>query len=90
MPSSASPWTSEFYERVRKEARQVPDPEQRLGATVARLRKTLANKEAELDELRRMVTNLTLANAVLTAGKGVSAEPASAADNVIPFRPTTG
>ncbi|GAA3245483.1 hypothetical protein [Streptomyces labedae] len=79
----------EFYERVRKEARQVPEPEKRLRATVAKLKKTLANKEAELEELRRLVTNLTLASAVLTAGNGSSAEPVPAAENVIPFRPTT-
>ncbi|MFJ5779895.1 hypothetical protein [Streptomyces sp. NPDC093094] len=80
----------EFYERVRKEARQVPEPEKRLRTTVAKLKKTLANKEAELEELRRLVTNLTLASAVLTAGKGPSAQAAPAAENVIPFRPTTG
>ncbi|MFJ8085282.1 hypothetical protein ACIQ6Y_32295 [Streptomyces sp. NPDC096205] len=80
----------EFHERVRKETRQVPEPEKRLRATVARLKKTLAKKEAELEELRRQVTNLSLASAVLTAGKGASAAAAPAAENVIPFRPTTG
>ncbi|MFF3578583.1 hypothetical protein [Streptomyces mirabilis] len=79
----------EFYQRVRTETQQVPEPEQRLRETVAKLRKTLENKEEELIELRQLVTNLTLANAVLTAQQNtpLPSPDLSAADNIIPFRP---
>lgn len=80
---------NEFNERVRTETQQVPEPEQRLRKTVTKLKETLANKEAELKELRHMVTNLALANAVLTRQQ--STPPPSpdltTAENVIPFRP---
>ncbi|WP_407111253.1 hypothetical protein ACE1N8_25930 [Streptomyces sp. DSM 116494] len=80
---------NEFYQRVRTETHQVPEPEKRLRETVAKLKKTLDNKEKELKELRQLVTNLTLANAVLTQQQ--STPPPSpdltAAENVIPFRP---
>ncbi|MFE2733277.1 hypothetical protein [Streptomyces sp. NPDC059349] len=79
----------EFYQRVRTEKQQIPEPEQRLRKTVAKLRKTLENKEEELIELRQLVTNLTLANAVLTAQQNtpLPSPDLSAADNIIPFRP---
>jgi septin family protein len=80
---------NEFYERVRNDAQQVPESERRLRDTVAKLKKTLANKEAELEELCTLVTNLTLANAVLIQRNGASVEPVPASDNVVPFRPTT-
>ncbi|ARF57647.1 hypothetical protein [Streptomyces gilvosporeus] len=80
---------NEFYERVRNETQQVPEPEKQLRATVAKLKKTISNQKAEIDELREVVTRLTLASAVLTQGNGASEEPAPAPDNVIPFRPTT-
>ncbi|MFG3164771.1 hypothetical protein ACGFY8_33390 [Streptomyces sp. NPDC048232] len=80
---------NEFYQRVRAETQQVPEPEQRLRETVAKLKKTLDNKEKELKELRQLVTNLTLANAVLTHQQHTSLPSPDllAADNVIPFRP---
>ncbi|MGW5209095.1 hypothetical protein ACWEQ5_31330 [Streptomyces griseoincarnatus] len=80
---------NEFYQRVRAETQQVPEPEQRLRVTVAKLKKTLDNKEKELKELRQLVTNLTLANAVLTHQQHAP-QPSPdllAAHNVIPFRP---
>ncbi|MET9374144.1 hypothetical protein ABZX98_08345 [Streptomyces sp. NPDC002992] len=80
---------NEFYERVRKETQQVPESEKRLRETVAKLRKTLANKEAELQELRQLVTNLTLASAVLTQGTHAPTGTVPAPDNVLPFRPPT-
>ncbi|MFE3163339.1 hypothetical protein [Streptomyces sp. NPDC059224] len=78
---------NEFYERVRKETQQVPEPERRLRETVAKLKKTLANKEAELAELRQLVTNLTLASAVLAQGHDAPTALAPSLANVIPFRP---
>ncbi|MFJ7497404.1 hypothetical protein ACIQZB_41085 [Streptomyces sp. NPDC097727] len=80
---------NEFYERVRTETKQVPETEKQLRAKVAKLKETVANQRAELEELRRLVTNLTLAGAVLTQRSDVPREPAPAADNVIPFRPST-
>lgn len=72
---------NEFYQRVRTEAQQVPAAEQQLRETVARLRRTVANQRAELDELRQLVTNLTLASAVLTQTRP------TLPDNVIELRP---
>ncbi|MEW2135556.1 hypothetical protein AB0892_02910 [Streptomyces sp. NPDC005409] len=80
---------NEFEERVRTETKQVPETEKQLRATVANLKKTIANQRAELEELRQLVTNLTLASAVLTQRADAPAEPAPAPDNVIPFRPPT-
>ncbi|MFF1361020.1 hypothetical protein [Streptomyces sp. NPDC058297] len=78
---------NEFYERVRTETKQLPESEKRLRETVSKLKKTLANKEAEVQELRQQVTLLTLASAVLTRKKGPESEPSPVADNVFPFRP---
>lgn len=61
---------NEFYERVRAETSQIPETEKRLQETVARLQTTIANQAAELVELRHLVTNLALANAVLRAAAG--------------------
>ncbi|EMF56529.1 MULTISPECIES: hypothetical protein [Streptomyces] len=80
---------NEFYERVRNETQQIPETERRLRETVTKLRKTLANKEAELEELRQRVTLLTLAGAVLTQKKDPTPEPPPAPDNVVPFRPSS-
>ncbi|MEW2248759.1 hypothetical protein AB0907_15675 [Streptomyces sp. NPDC006975] len=80
---------NEFEERVRTETKQVPETEKQLRATVAKLKKTIANQRAELEELRHLVTNLTLASAVLTQRTGRPTEPAPGPDNVIPFRPPT-
>ncbi|MCX4573180.1 hypothetical protein OHB41_08290 [Streptomyces sp. NBC_01571] len=78
---------NEFYERVRTETKQMPESEKRLRETVSKLKKTPANKEAELQELRQQVTLLTLASAVLTREKESESEPSPVADNVVPFRP---
>jgi hypothetical protein len=68
---------AEFNARVRAEAQQIPETEQRLLETVAKLKKTVANQAAELVELRHLVTGLTLANAVLRApGSASTREPA--------------
>ncbi|MFI0214498.1 hypothetical protein [Streptomyces lydicus] len=80
---------NEFDERVRTETKQVPETEKQLRATVAKLKKTISNQKAEIEELRELVTRLTLASAVLTQGNGASAEPVPTPDNVIPFRPST-
>ncbi|MFJ6809125.1 hypothetical protein ACIQRK_24370 [Streptomyces anulatus] len=80
---------NEFDERVRTETKQVPETEKQLRGTVSKLKETVANQRAELEELRHLVTNLTLASAVLTLTPDAPAEPAPAPDNVIPFRPPT-
>ena len=80
---------NEFDERVRTETKQVPETEKQLRGTVGKLKETVANQRAELEELRHLVTNLTLASAVLTLTPNAPAEPAPAPDNVIPFRPPT-
>ncbi|MEU3182264.1 hypothetical protein [Streptomyces albidoflavus] len=79
----------EFEERIRKETRQIPETEKRLRDTITKLKTTIANQKAEIEELRQLVTNLTLASAVLTDEKSASTSPASIADNVIPLRPPT-
>jgi predicted RNA-binding Zn ribbon-like protein len=77
---------NEFYERVRSETRQVPEAEKRLRETVTKLKQTVAQQKTEIDELRQLVTRLTLASAVLTAEDGRPAQGPSAADNVVPLR----
>ena len=57
---------NEFYERVRTETAQTPETEKVLRETVNKLRKTVADQRTEIIELRRRVTGLTLASAVLT------------------------
>ncbi|MFF9051555.1 hypothetical protein ACF09Z_10460 [Streptomyces erythrochromogenes] len=83
---------NEFYERVRSEAHQVPESERRLRKSVVELKTTIANQNAELKELRALVTRLTLASAVLTQDKKASMGQAQAPElpeNVVPFRPPT-
>ncbi|MFE9826494.1 hypothetical protein ACFYSH_30925 [Streptomyces sp. NPDC005791] len=52
-----------------------------------------ANQRAEIDDLRRQVTLLAMAGAVLVDGQGTPSAPelllVDAPDNVIPFRPPT-
>ncbi|MGW7363092.1 hypothetical protein ACWGI8_06575 [Streptomyces sp. NPDC054841] len=76
---------NEFYERVRNETHQIPEPERRLRETVTKLKKTIAHQKAEIEELRRLVTRLTLARAVLTQESGRKAGCTSSSDNVVPF-----
>ncbi|MFC9636321.1 hypothetical protein ACFTY8_45850 [Streptomyces mirabilis] len=80
---------NEFYERVRKETKQVPEPERRLRETVVKLKKTVADQRAEIVQLRQQITRLTLASAVLTQESEGHAERAPVCDNVIPLRPST-
>ncbi|MFE0790269.1 hypothetical protein ACFW4T_29900 [Streptomyces mutabilis] len=78
---------NEFYERVRAETQQVPETEKRLRETVTKLRQTIANKNAEIEELRQQVILLTLASAVLTRQQEDPSAPLrSKPGNVIPFR----
>lgn len=58
---------TEFSARVRAETHQIPDTEKRLQTAVKRLTRTVADQAAEIEKLRRIVTNLTLANTVLRA-----------------------
>ncbi len=76
---------NEFYERVRTETQQVPEPERRLRETVAKLRKTIARQNKEIADLRDQLMQLTLASAVLTAQAGNRSDIAPALDNVILF-----
>jgi hypothetical protein len=79
---------NEFYERVRNETKQIPEAEKRLRETVAKLKKTIADQNVEIDELRRQVTNLTLAGAVLTHRIDTQDQPRPIPDNVVPTHPT--
>ncbi|MCX5103659.1 hypothetical protein [Streptomyces sp. NBC_00439] len=56
----------EFYERVRIETKQPPESEKRLRKTVSDLKETVAAQKAEITALRHQVTQLALANAILT------------------------
>jgi septin family protein len=80
---------NEFYERVRTETQQIPETEKRLRETVTRLKTTITNQKAEIEQLRQLVTNLTLASAVLTqtnaSCRGIDLTP----DNVITLHPRT-
>ncbi|MCX4489998.1 hypothetical protein OG890_39620 [Streptomyces anulatus] len=78
---------NEFYERVRTESQQVPEAEKRLRETVTKLKRTITNKNAEIERLRQLVTNLTLAGAVLTQTSETPAGPNPTPGNVIPLRP---
>ncbi|MBE4736529.1 MULTISPECIES: hypothetical protein [Streptomyces] len=80
---------NEFYARVRTETQQVPETEKRLRETVGKLKETIADQRAEIEELRQLVTNLTLASAVLVqeSPPAETSDSIAAADNVIPFRP---
>ncbi|MET9223548.1 hypothetical protein ABZX65_32965 [Streptomyces sp. NPDC003300] len=78
-----------FYERVRTETLQTPEPEKRLRETVTQLKKTIRSQKAKIEELRQQVTRLTLASAVLTQKTETRSAPFSAQDNVIPLRPPT-
>ncbi|MET8566400.1 hypothetical protein ABZV75_39760 [Streptomyces flaveolus] len=78
----------EFYERVRIETKQPPESEKRLRKTVSDLKETVAAQRAEITALRHQVTQLALANAVLTRqGHHLSESSAEAAANVVPLRP---
>ncbi|MEV4338038.1 hypothetical protein [Streptomyces sp. NPDC049590] len=76
-----------FYERVRNETSQVPESEKKLRETIARLRKTVKDQSAEIEELRQQVTRLTLASAVLTQARNAPQPSASGASNVTQLRP---
>ncbi|OKK04701.1 hypothetical protein AMK26_15440 [Streptomyces sp. CB03234] len=80
---------NKFYERVRAETHQVPEAEKRLRDTVTKLKKTIANQRAEIEELRQQVTRLALASAVLTHDSDRQAERAPVSDNVVPFPRST-
>lgn len=78
---------NEFYERVRTETKQLPEQERRLRKTVSDLKETVATQKAEITALRYQVTQLALANAVLTLQtkeRPLEGTP----DNVVPLYPT--
>ncbi|MFF0292211.1 hypothetical protein ACFYST_03495 [Kitasatospora sp. NPDC004614] len=67
----------------------MPENEKRLRESIARLKKTTTHQEAELEELRRMVTQFTLAEAALTQAQETAAEHSVRPDNVVLLRPPT-
>jgi predicted ribosome quality control (RQC) complex YloA/Tae2 family protein len=75
---------NEFYQRVRTETQQTPETEKQLRETVKKLTRTVADQAAEIEELRHVVTQLALANAVLTANTGPSERSESAVSMAIP------
>ncbi|MFF1748147.1 hypothetical protein ACFVZI_52755, partial [Streptomyces mirabilis] len=56
-------------------------------AIYSRWAQTLANKNAELKELKEQVTRLALASAVLTQKSESEIDPTLAPDNVVPLPP---
>ncbi|WP_055712521.1 hypothetical protein [Streptomyces torulosus] len=80
---------SGFHERVSIETPQVPEVEKRLRETVTKLKRTIADQKAEVDELRQQVTRLAIASAVRTQENDGQAERALVSDNVIPFPEST-
>ncbi|MFJ2582934.1 hypothetical protein [Kitasatospora aureofaciens] len=76
---------NEFYERVRNETSQIPESEKRLRETVVKLKQTVADKNAEILELRRQITQLTLASAVLTERLNDIGDWSGTRDNVVRF-----
>lgn len=54
---------------------------------MTKLKKTASDQRAEINELRQMVTQLTLASAVLTVATGTVRPPEPTSDNVVPLRP---
>ncbi|MFJ1804509.1 hypothetical protein [Streptomyces sp. NPDC088180] len=80
---------NEFYERVRTETRQVPEPEKRLRETVTRLKKTIADQNAEIQDLRQRITRLTLAAAVLTHDHDQPGPALKDISNILHLRPPT-
>ncbi|MFI0809480.1 hypothetical protein [Streptomyces echinatus] len=82
---------AEFYERVRTETNQPPESEKRLRKTVSDLKETIAAQKAEITALRHQVTQLALANAVLTRQGGREGKPPEEVpDNVVPLHTTGG
>ncbi|MCA1217842.1 hypothetical protein LCE31_05310 [Streptomyces sp. 8L] len=82
---------NEFNERIRTEKKQVPESELRLRKKVTKLQETVTSQQNEIEDLRRQVTELALANAVLThqAHKGVQESHAEEVPgNVITLHPT--
>ncbi|MEU8712790.1 hypothetical protein [Streptomyces sp. NPDC048663] len=78
---------NEFYERVRAETKQAPEDEKRLRETISKLKRTITNQRAELEDLRQQVTQLTLASAVLAQQNNDRRDAQSSHDNVIYIRP---
>lgn len=78
---------NEFYERVRTETQQVPENEKRLRETITKLKKTIKNKNTEIEQLKEQVTRLALASAVLTQNSEPTVPSSPTPDNVVPFRP---
>ncbi|MFJ7996449.1 hypothetical protein ACIQ7D_04665 [Streptomyces sp. NPDC096310] len=82
---------AEFYERVRTETKQPPESEKRLRKAVSDLKETVAAQKAEITALRHQVTQLALANAVLTRqGHNLNESSEEAPNNVVRLQPKEG
>lgn len=79
---------NEFEERVRTETQQIPETEKRLRETITKLKRTIKNKNTEIEQLKEQVTRLALASAVLTQKGESPIDPGPTPDNVFPLRPT--
>uniref|UniRef100_A0AAU2VCI8 Transposase n=1 Tax=Streptomyces sp. NBC_00003 TaxID=2903608 RepID=A0AAU2VCI8_9ACTN len=78
---------NEFYDRVRRETKQVPESERRLRETVTKLKKTISKQQKEIKELREAVDLLTLASAVLVAEQQPqTSPPAPPSNNLVQLR----
>ncbi|MFD4260310.1 hypothetical protein ACFWR9_22500 [Streptomyces sp. NPDC058534] len=78
---------NEFYDRVRTETKQLPESERRLRKAVSDLKEAVATQKAEITALRHQVTQLALANAVLTL-RAKERPLGGSPDNVVPLYPT--
>ncbi|PJT45765.1 hypothetical protein CWI85_36815 [Streptomyces albidoflavus] len=80
---------NEFNERIRTEKKQIPESELRLRKKVTKLQETVSSQNDEIEELRRQVTKLALANAVLTrrAHNRGQSHTQEVPGNVIPLHP---
>ncbi|WP_329157145.1 hypothetical protein OHB49_01220 [Streptomyces sp. NBC_01717] len=78
-------------QRIPDDPRNPADPGIRKATpgTVTKLKQTVANQKAEIQELRQLVTRLTLADAVLTQASDRPAEHGPTSDNIVPFPKTT-
>ncbi|MDH6709052.1 putative nuclease with TOPRIM domain [Kitasatospora sp. MAA19] len=79
---------NEFYDRVRTEAKQTPEPEKRLRKTVTNLKERVSDLTKENTDLKNQLTQLTLASAVLADQLREAQEHARLPDNVVCFPKT--
>lgn len=80
---------TEFYERVRQRG-ATPDVEARLRGTITQLKKTIANKNTELAQLRTDVPELVrVINVLVLENQQLREARDQAGATVVPLRPKT-